>query len=356
MFRFPMGRVVAAAFAVMSFLAPVGGGAVAETLRFLTWDEYTSPTMIAAFRRETGIEIVVEPILSDAELLERVRSHPERYDVINPGDYLVPALIRDGLLDRFEPVNLPGFSNLAEAWRARSYDSGNQYSIPFHWGTTSFVVDGDRFRGDIDTYDVLFSPPPELRGPTGILKGASTLIKASLIHLGLPTCSVEPDHLARIRSLLVDRFKGATVLTATDVVDRIAKGDLRMAIAWNGDALKARGIRPALRYAYPREGVMVFSDALAISKAAPNRAGALKFIDFMMRPENAAMQTNFTRYANAIRGSDAFIDPDLLDAPEVIVPTSVDISFQQYCADDVQLVHDALLEEVLGALGSPVGR
>lgn len=325
--------------------------AAAEQVHFLTWDAYTAPAVIDAFKRETGIDVVIHPVLSDAEMFDRVKREPGKYDVVNPADYMTAAMIREGLLEKIEPHNLPNFANLDDAWRARSYDLRNQFSVPLHWGTTSFVVDSSRFKGDVDTYRVLFEPPAELRAASGILKGASSLIKAALIYRGLPTCSVDKAHLAQIRALLLERFAGATIVTASDAVERLADPALLLSVAWNGDALRARLKRPALRFAYPREGVLVFSDTLASPKGARNPAGAKKFIDFMMRPDIAAAQSNFTRYANAIRGSDAFIDAELLDAPEVIVPTSVDVSFQQYCAPEAQFVHDALMEEVLTELG-----
>lgn len=345
-------KIFIALFAATTTLTVWSGGVFAGVLNLLSWDGYIAPSTLEAFKRETGVDVVVHTILSDAELLDRLRKEPGKFDVANPADYMIPALLHDDLIDRFEPLRLNNFANLNDAWRVRAYDPRNLFSTPFHWGTTSFIVDGARYQGDIDTYKILFDPPPELRGEAGVLKGASALIKASLIFFGRPTCSVDPDHLAQVRAMLLTRFASATVLTASDALDRLSAPGLAVAVAWNGDAYRARGKRPALRYAYPREGVMVFSDALVIPKNAPNRAAALKFIDFMLRPEIAAMQTNFTGYANAVRGSDAFINSDLLDAPEVIVPTSVNISFQQYCDNDVQMIHDSLLEEILAILQS----
>ena len=85
-------------------------------------------------------------------------------------------------------------------------------------------------------------------------------------------------------------------------------------------------------------------------RGARNRAAALRFIDFMLRPENAALQSNFTRYANAVRGSDAWMAPELLSAPEVIVPSHVRIRFFRAC-DSEQLglyaqVWDPVLQDL----------
>ena len=38
------------------------------------------------------------------------------------------------------------------------------------------------------------------------------------------------------------------------------------------------------------------------------------------RPENAALISNFARYANGIVGSEPFMDPEMTAAPEIVMP------------------------------------
>ena len=107
-------------------------------------------------------------------------------------------------------------------------------------------------------------------------------------------------------------------------------------------------IRASLRYAYPREGVLVWADALVVPKGAPHKAAALAFLDFMLRPENAALQTNFNHYANSIRDSDTLLTPDIAEAPEVIVPSTAKILYLSYCGGSVLNQYERAYNEVLG--------
>lgn len=91
-------------------------------------------------------------------------------------------------------------------------------------------------------------------------------------------------------------------------------------MGWNGYAMRAREERPTLQYVYPKEGYTGWMDNLAVAKGAPNLDNAKAFLNFMMAPENAAMVTTYARYGNGIKGSEAFIDPALANAPEITPP------------------------------------
>lgn len=117
-------------------------------------------------------------------LNERFRAKPDGYDLINPADYEVADVAGDGLLERIDAFRLPGYANILDGWRSPPYDRKNEWSVPFHWGFTSFAVDTAVYRGEIDSYRLLFDPPPELKGREGFLIGAEETLRMALIWLG----------------------------------------------------------------------------------------------------------------------------------------------------------------------------
>lgn len=348
----PWRRGGTAAFMLLGLLAvPVGFfavPAVADELRFLTWADYIAPEVVAKFERETGHTLIVDTFMTVGELRDKLKpGAPVRYDIAHPADYDVPMLAQSGVLEPINAQELPGYANLLDGWRSAPYDRRNEWSVPFHWGTTSIVVDTAVYKGDIDTYRLLFDPPPELKDKVGFLIGAEETLRMALLYMGLPQCTSDRAVLDRAMALVRPLLHPGRVYDISSVLDTLTSGRVAVAVAWNGDALRARAARPTLRYAYPKEGIIVWSDALVVMKGTPHKAAALQFINFMLQPENAALQSNFSRYANAIRGSDTWMDPDLLDAPEVVLPSHVQVRFFRSCNSEQLGLYGEIWDPVL---------
>ena len=57
-------------------------------------------------------------------------------------------------------------------------------------------------------------------------------------------------------------------------------------------------------------------DNVVLLNDAPNRDSAIKFMDFMLEPENIAAVSNYARYGLGVTGAGDFLDPDLATLPE----------------------------------------
>ncbi len=97
---------------------------------------------------------------------------------------------------------------------------------------------------------------------------------------------------------------------------------------------------PSLRYAYPKEGVVTWFDNVAVPVGAKNRDNALKFVAFMLEPENAAIQSNFAGYSNGIAGSSKYMTDELKAAPEVNPPADIKAMFSQTCSKKALQLQD----------------
>jgi len=327
------------------------GTAPANTLRVITWAGYLSPQVVERFRQETGISVQVDTVTNYTDMVAPILAGEQIYDVVFPGDFQVPDLITHGYLDRVGVDRLPNFWNVEDVWRGRSFDPRNEYTVPHVWGTTAFAVDTAVYGGEISSLRLVFQPPPALAGRMALVDSGYDMIQLTQVWLRLPRCSTAPQDVAKVRDVLLPLLRRVPVVSSDKIIQAMAEGKYALATMWNGDALQARKQRPSLRYANPVEGALVWSDVLAVPKGAPNRANALAFLSFMMRPEIAAIESNHNGYANMIRGAEAFMDPVLLNAPEIITPPSSALDFFTQCGNGAESRQEKLWEDLMRETG-----
>lgn len=304
-------------------------------LNIYNWGNYTNPALIEKFSKEFNVEVTVDDYDSNEIMLAKVQEGNTGYDIVVPGDYMVQIMIEQGLLEQVEPNQMENFKNVDPKWVDVYWDQGRHYSVPWQWGTTSFTVDTAVYTGDINTLALLFEPPAELQGRINMLNDMNDVINAALRYKGFDRCNANPDELRQVAELLESaKQHWRTMDYAT--IEKLTSGDVDLSQNWNGAAMRARADRPTLQYAYPKEGFTGWMDNVAILKGAPNIDNAKLFMNFIMAPENAALISDFARYANGISGSEAFMPAEMLEAPEIVMPADAPApDFVPPCSQEV---------------------
>ncbi len=316
-------------------------------LNFYTWADYTSPELIEKFEAETGITVNIDMFASNEDLLAKMMAGATGYDIIVPGDYLVEILIKEDLLQRVEPNQLANFKNVEPRWIDVYWDPGRNYSIPWMWGTTSFNVNTDVFDGDIHTLAVLFDPPDVLKGRINMFQDSVEVINMALRYLGFPRCNSNPDEMRQVQDLLL-RQKEWVRSYSMDPKELIVSGEVDATMNWDGYAIRTRAEKPSVAFAHPMEGYTGWMDNLAVPKGAENVENAMMFMDFMMVPENIALESNYVGVNGGIMGAAQYFDPELATAPELNAPQGTpDPEFVPACEDDVVRLYDQVWTNVM---------
>jgi spermidine/putrescine transport system substrate-binding protein len=301
-------------------LAMSGSVALAEgTLNIYNWGNYTSPELITKFEEAYDIKVTLDGYDSNETMLAKVKQGNTGYDIVVPGDYMISIMIEQGLLEKIDPNTMENFANVDPKWVDVYWDPGRSYSVPWQWGTTSFVVDSEVYKGDINTLALIFDAPPELKGRINMLNDMNDVINAGLRYLGYDRCNSNKEELKALTELLI-KAKADWRTMDYSTIEKLTSGDVDLSQNWNGASMRARAQRPSLVYAYPKEGFTGWMDNVAVLKDAPNLENAKLFVNFIMDPENAALISNFASYANGITGSAPFMKPELGSAPEIVMP------------------------------------
>ena len=114
----------------------------------ITGTEYIDEQILQDYEAEYGVKIIYDTYASNEDLLAKMQAGATGYDVIFPSDYMAGQMIELGLLAPIDAEALPNFANIGEAYKDAPYDPGNQYCVPYQWGTT-----GIAYRAGLPAFD-----------------------------------------------------------------------------------------------------------------------------------------------------------------------------------------------------------
>ena len=330
-------------------LALASGPALAEgQLNIYNWGDYTSPELIEKFEQEHDVEVTVTDYDSNDTALTTIKTGGHNYDIVVPSATYVPIFIEEGLLMETRPDQMENFENVEERFVDVYFDPGRRYTVPWLWGSTGIVVDSSVYDGDIDTHAIVFDPPEELVGKVNVPPEMLDVIWAAIFYNGgKDVCTDDRELLRKVRDTLVSA-KEKWLSMDYGLVEKMAGRDLAASLYWNGAAYRARQQNEDVRYGYPKEGYILWTDSVGVLADAQNVENAKLFQNFIMDPENAAMISNFARYANAIEGSEQYMSEEMVGAPEVDIPEEHldDGVFGEPCPPEVQELYTAIWTEL----------
>ncbi len=330
----------------MSALALMLAAGVAHAegkLSIYHWFEYMPQELLDKFAKEYDVEVTMDTFDSNEALLASLKAGKMgSYDVAIPGDYMVEIMTGEGMLDTFEPSELSNFGNIAPQWVDVPFDRGRKHSIPYQWGSTSFAVNRDVYKGDINTLAIIFEPPEALRGKINVLDSQGEVLALASMYLGIPQCTSDRNQLRALNDLLQNAKPHWASFGSDIAKDVLVSGDAAAGMIWNGFAAKAREEGANIEYAFPKEGFVVWMDNVVLLKDAPNRDNALKFMNFLLEPENVAAVTNYAQYTAGVTGVEPYLEAAVTDAPELNPPADQKGEFIQACPQEVQTVYDKI--------------
>ena len=290
-----------------------------------------------------GITVTIDTYDSNESMLAALKAGKlGQYDVAVPGDYMVEIMAKEGLLDSFAPADLPNFGNIAPEWVDVPFDPGRKSSIPYQWGSTAFSVNRDVYTGDINTLAMIFDPPAELQGKINVLDSQGEVLALGSIYLGIPQCTQDRAQLKALNDMLLAAKPNWASFGSDTAKDVLVSGDAAAGMIYNGFSAKARAEGANVEYAFPKEGFVLWMDNMVLLKDAPNRANALKFMNFLLDPENAAAVTNYAAYNAGVKGVEPFLSDAVKKSPENNPPANQKGEFIKACDQETQKLYDAI--------------
>jgi spermidine/putrescine transport system substrate-binding protein len=287
--------VLLVALAVLVASCNRGAGRPQE-LNLFAWSEYVPQRVLDGFTEETGIEINYESYGSNEEMLAKLMSGATRYDLVQPSDYAVEALIDENALQPLDWTKIPNFKNVGAEYRNRPHDPQQRYTVPWMAGTVGIVVNTERVQDDVKGYGDVFQE--KFKGRIVVVDDPREMVTWALATQGLSPNEITPETLARARAVLARWLPLVKVFDSDSPKTALLNGDVDLGIVWSGEAALLFNEHPKFRYVLPAEGAHEFVDSLAIPAGAPNPDAAHAFMNYVLRPDVSRLISQNFPYTN----------------------------------------------------------
>jgi putrescine transport system substrate-binding protein len=311
----------------------------ASTVHIYNWSDYIGETTLADFEKATGIKPVYDVFDSNETLEGKLLAGRTGYDVVVPSNHFLGKQIKAGAFQKLDKAQLPNYANLDPALlkRLEKNDPGNQYAVPYLWGTNGIGYNVEKIKAvlgveKIDSWAMLFEPENIKKlSSCGVsfLDSGDEMIPAMLNYLGLNPNSEDPEDYKKAEAQLLKIRPYVTYFNSSKYISDLANGEICVAAGFSGDIFQARaraseaGKGVEIAYVIPKEGGNLWFDMLAIPRDATNVKQAHAFINYVLKPEVIAQVSDTVGYANPNPKAGELMDQKVRTDEAVYPPQAV---------------------------------
>ena len=281
---------------VMMLIVLAGCKEDQNVLNIYSWSDNIDPEVIKDFEKEYNVKVNYDVYSSNEELLAKLQAGEGQYDLIQPSDYMVEAMIQLGLLEKLNKDNIPNLNNIVSNFRTPPFDPGNEYSIVYTWGVTGIAYNKNYVKENIDSWEDLWND--QYKGRVVLLNDSREVIGMALKKNGFSNSTKD---LKELETAVADLKKLVPNILAFDtdtIKQKFIAEEAWIGTVWSGDAAYIYEENPNIEFVVPKEGATVWADTVAIPKGAKHKELAEKFINYLLDPEVSVKNYEAIGYSN----------------------------------------------------------
>ena len=317
-----------------------------QQLFLFNWGNYIDPELIKEFEAETGIQVIYETFDSNDAMEAKLKQGGTRYDIVFPSESSITKLVNQNLLQKLDHSKIKGLENISPFLLNSPVDKGNQYTVPYFWGTVGIMVNTKYIDPEsIQTWNDLWKE--DFKNKVLVLDGNREALGMALQSLGYSLNSKNEDELKAAEQKLKELKSNVRAVLNEEIKTMMKLEEAPIGMGYSGDAAAVAEENPNVQYILPKDGSAVWTDNFAIAHTAVNIEGAYAFINFMLRPENAARNAEYVGYSTPNEKAKELMDPEVT-SDETYYPSEEIINsleHYEYLGNDwIQKYNEAFLD------------
>jgi spermidine/putrescine transport system substrate-binding protein len=308
---------------------------------FSNWPLYIDKKVLKTFDKRYGGHVkYIEDINDNDEFFGKVRQQlesgtPIGRDLVVLTDYMAAKWVRDGYTTPIDKSNVPNMSNLVDNLKSINYDPRRQYTLPWQSGATGIGYDITKTGGEIKSIKSLFDP--KFKGRVTLLSEPYDSACLTLLMQGVnPSTASIGQILNAIHTIKKANDAGQfRRFTGNDYTTDLAKGNVWLCAAYSGDLVQLQSDNKNLRFAYPEEGSVLWTDNMMMPAKVQHPFAAETMMNFVYQPEIAAKIAAYVNYISPVNGVKEVLlksQPKLANDPLIFPPESIRKQMHPYPA------------------------
>ncbi|PKN73021.1 MAG: spermidine/putrescine ABC transporter substrate-binding protein [Candidatus Cloacimonetes bacterium HGW-Cloacimonetes-3] len=289
-------------------------------LYIFNWSDYIDPELLSEFETANNCKVKYSTYDSNENMLTKIKSARESFDIIFPSGDHVSILSRENLLEPIDTSKLPNYKNLdlALLQKAQSFDAGNKYAIPYFWGLTGLVFNKRYVPAALiakQSWSIVGDAFFKDKNKVTMLDDAREVIGSALIYNGFDLNDTSDSALAVAKKTLSEWDINITQFDSDSYKNEVPDGTTWVAQAYNGDALQQMADNSDLGFVLPIEGSSLWMDNIVMLKSSKNKELAYKFLDFLLEVNNAKRNSEYTQFATPNKAAHELLAADMKNNP-----------------------------------------
>ena len=248
-----------------------------KELNLFVWTEYIPTEWKECYELIYGVSINHDEYSSNEEMYAKLSAGGSTYDLVQPTDYIIGLMIRQGLLQKLDQSKLP-MANYDPNYLNLEFDPGNVYTVPYMAGNDAIVYNADAVENPPAAYADLWRP--EYAGRLVMLDDSRVIIGMTLLTLGYDVNTTDKAQLEEAKNKLAELVPGVKLFDSDSPKTALIAGDVDLGVTWTGEAFTANQENPAFTYVYPTEGAIFWQDNWAIPTGASHLDAVYAWINY----------------------------------------------------------------------------
>lgn len=326
-----LGKTALAAVLAVALGAIMSHPAAAEgRLNVYNWGDYINPEVLQRFSEEYDVEVTLDTYGTNEEMLAKIQAGATGYDIVFPSVWMHDVLHKLGLLAKTDIGKHPDFKNIDPNFIRAKTDPEAEYCLPYAWGSVGIVYNKNEVDKPIEGWADLFAVA-ESGKKIILLDDPRETIGIGHIMNGTSVNSVDEEEVVQATDYIIERIDNISAFTY-DSIPLVQAGDVAAAHWYVGANIFVSQMPEVLAYVIPEEGATMYQEDICVLESAPNKENAIKFLEFYLRPEiaalNVAQQMNGTPNIPALK----IIPEEIADNKTMYPPPDV--------MERLQIFHD----------------